>query len=548
MWGPSGSMTALPLTRVAPLAAALALLLSPPLRAQTPKLGHAVHEDRFGGFALKYPDGWLPLPLQQPQKEAGMRCRFEGFPLRTKIESLRAVLEVTPQLVVVELRDQLADPTSGAKGEGREGKRRPDVSAFVRSLNRHLLAFDADAPVEDEELEIHDMPMRHRTWEAATDSYEVTFDTWVFHLADRDLAMVFEVPTQHAKKWMGVFRRSARSFELIEQEKAISLGKDPSYEEVLAFHEQEASRTPGWRVVPTPSRKFVIKTSSDDQRFIDEVIERLEASRELFEEDFPPEGEIQHVSVVRVCANEEEFQSYGDTPPGVAGWFNPQTTELVLYDNVARDRNATYAVMTHEAFHQYCHFLFDRSEAHRWFDEGHGDYYGGVKFSRHKAKVTPRMPGGLNRLDGAKRLVREGTYAPLAKHLNASHGQWQNQGPDNVSCYEQSWSIVYMLREGMRGRVNGKVWKDEYAEIIPNYVSTLYAGFQEAYAEQRTELRAEILRDGGRIDEDELAAMHLEVKEDRKKEIWKAAMDASWGRIDLDEFEENWKTFVKKYL
>ena len=66
-------------------------------------------------------------------------------------------------------------------------------------------------------------------------------------------------------------------------------------------------------------------------------------------------------------------------------------------ENSARveyDRNSTYAVMTHEAFHQYCFFLFDQSEAHRWFDEGHGDYYGGAKFSGRRAKITSKMPAG----------------------------------------------------------------------------------------------------------------------------------------------------------
>jgi hypothetical protein len=65
----------------------------------------------------------------------------------------------------------------------------------------------------------------------------------------------------------------------------------------------------------------------------------------------------------------------------------------VLFDAVSVDRNMTYAVMSHEAFHQYCHFLFEQSEAHRWFDEGHGDYYGGVEFKGNKAVITSTMPG-----------------------------------------------------------------------------------------------------------------------------------------------------------
>ena len=35
---------------------------------------------------------------------------------------------------------------------------------------------------------------------------------------------------------------------------------------------------------------------------------------------------------------------------------------------------------------------------------------------------------------------------------------------------------------------------------------------------------------------------------DRQDEIWKAAMDASWGQIDMDEFEKNWVAFVEDVL
>jgi hypothetical protein len=238
----------------------------------------------------------------------------------------------------------------------------------------------------------------------------------------------------------------------------------------------------------------------------------------------------------------------------VAGYFNPGTTELVLYDNKDQDRRATLAVMSHEAFHQYCYFLFDRSEAHRWFDEGHGDFYGCYEFKGRKATPTAHMPGGLDRYQGAKTLVRENKYKPIFVHINYNHPQWQSQGPNNTSCYEQSWSIIHMLRMGALGKVSKKVWRDEYGDIIPNYIKVLHDGYQAAYAEQRAELEAELEK---LPKSDKTAELRLAIEtqlkrprvgEERKLEIWKAAMDASWGQVDIEQFEEHWVEFVSDHL
>ncbi|MCP5020773.1 MAG: hypothetical protein GY930_03260, partial [bacterium] len=358
------------------------------------------------------------------------------------------------------------------------------------------------------------------------------------------------------------------------------LNADMSYEELVEFHDDNERATGGWHAVATPSKRYIIKTDSDDKDFVAKAIARLEKSRDLFERDFPPKEPIKHVSIVRICSTEEVFHSYGNTGGGVGGWFSPATTELVLYDGKNRDRNATYAVMSHEAFHQYCHFLFQESEAHRWFDEGHGDYYGGAKMGRSKQapmKITPKMPAGFGRLGIIREMVRTTTYAPLEDHLNYSHQQWQTQGPSNVSCYAQSWSIIYMLRQGALGKVPKKVWKKEYKDIIPNYISVLNTEYAKAYAEAREKKRKDLERlektkrrkrgkkpkdepkdepkDGSKGFDDLIQAMlddvkngDLHISHEKKLEIWKKAMDASWGPIDMIEFEENWTTYVKKHI
>ncbi|MEE2938907.1 MAG: hypothetical protein VX460_00850, partial [Planctomycetota bacterium] len=299
------------------------------------------------------------------------------------------------------------------------------------------------------------------------------------------------------------------------------------------------------RAIGTPSKRFVILTNAEKQAFIKEVIKRLEISRDVFEEDFPPPADFKAVSVVRICKDRQEFQRFSGAGGGVAGYFSPRSVELVLYDDVQTDRNATYAVVSHEAFHQYCHFLFGQSEAHRWFDEGQGDYYGGIKITGKKAKITPKMPAGLNRLSIIREMVRTKKYVPLEEHLNYSHREWQRHG---VPSYAQSWSIVYMLRQGMEGKLRSKVWKKEYANIIPAYVSTLNQGFRDLYEQMREERRAQAEEEGRELSEEELEVNRFMVDPRAKKKIWDAAMEASWGQIDLDEFEERWTQYVSKML
>ncbi len=430
--------------------------------AQAQKVAKKYFEQSDYGFRFKPVEGYDLVPPQERQKEGGLLAKGSGktfsvpvpgqgaYPMDAEFELLR----------MVEKKQRVFE-------EGEEGAsvtfkyKRLGLGTLLEQSYRGL---KGDKPTLDKQEKISKGFMaRHRQWKAQGGfNVALIIDAFTFELDDAHVHLVHVVPEKHAKKWLKVFKKSAKTFQLMERTEAKKLKADMTYDELVDFHDNDERATGGWRAAPTPSKRFIIKTDSDDKDFIAKVIARLEKSRDLFEQDFPPKEPLTHVSIVRVCGTEEVFHSYGGTGGGVAGWFSPASTELVLYDGKNTDRNMTFAVMSHEAFHQYCHFLFQESEAHRWFDEGHGDYYGGAKMGRSKQapmKITPKMPAGLGRLGIIREMVRTATYAPLEDHLNYSHGQWQSQGPSNVSCYAQSWSIVYMLRQGALGKVPKKVWK-----------------------------------------------------------------------------------------
>jgi len=61
-------------------------------------------------------------------------------------------------------------------------------------------------------------------------------------------------------------------------------------------------------------------------------------------------------------------------------------------------------------------------------------------------------------------------------------------------------------------------------------------------------LSEEARAEGRELTEEEKELDRLSIRPERKLEIWTAAIEASWGTIDLDEFERNWITFVEDYL
>ena len=529
-------------------------LAATPTRPSAQKLERKPYEDTENGYSVKYPKGWDAVPVKPSLQSAGVAAVFGGEAITINKDGFAG--SWSPDFYVFVFDWEAAQPVSGAAAAEAGKREQPEDDGGDDPQGRfdikdRLMFFsvfpeDPDVPDVDEQVKVKKLDVNHRVWKGDLHTNAGTFpavvDTYTFRFEDRDVCLAFSMVEQRYKKWSKAFRSIAKSFKEIERVEASSLDADAGYAAFMEYHAAEAARTPGWRVLPTESRRFVIKTSSDNEKFLDEVTERLERSRDLFEQEFPPSEKIDHVSVVRVCGTEEEFHSYGGTGRGVAGWFNPRSKELVIYDAVQVDRNMSYAVMTHEAFHQYCHFMFEESEAHRWFDEGHGDYYGGIEFKGKKTRVTARMPAGLDRMSILRPMLREGSHAPIEEHVNFTHREWQSRG---LKSYAQSWSIIYMLRQGALGNVPKKVWRDEYADIIPNYVSALHGGFQEAYAEALREAEAAAKEAGEDFDPETFPRV---LEDDKKEAIWKGAIEASWGRIDLAEFEANWLLYGQKYL
>ncbi|MCP4094186.1 MAG: hypothetical protein GY747_12125 [Planctomycetes bacterium] len=528
------------------------------------------------GFKFKPLKDWSDVPVDERTRSAGVIAQLNDEKgVRVKTPDNRQLL-FQPELKVLKIDPPKASTEeSGSEGGGLRGRVGKEEAKEKTGKDYIAMMFGGALRMEEFNL----LEVERDEFKISKDfigveehvtSYIVTggggldanFHVYTFPLPDYKIVFVWMVPSLGAKKdkkWNKAVEKSMKSMRLdldeIETSTVRSVNSDSDYDDLIEFHENDVAQTPGWKLIETPSKNYLIKTNSDDKKDINEVIRRLEASRKLYEKDFPPATPITQISVVRICATQSDFNTYGKTGGGVAGYFNPGSEELVLYFPQG-SADMTMSVMTHEGFHQYCHFLFNRVAAHRWFDEGHGDYYGAWKMRGKTLVPNDDMKGGLSRTPIIKAMLKEGTAAPLSKHIRFSHQEWQTQGPIGVSCYAQSFSIIYFLREGARGKVSSKYWKKEYADIIPNYMKHLNEGFSAAFEEITKEAgeTLELLR------ESDADAKMIEVAERRAKspwnyldpqdkaEIWAKAMGESWGKIDEDEFEERWAEFVMKEL
>ncbi len=331
--------------------------------------------------------------------------------------------------------------------------------------------------------------------------------------AGRYAAVAYNGPGERTawRRYEQAFRRMGRTLQPIDvtEEEELGPDSDPRAERRRQL-EAEAARLPGWWL--HESHNYFILTDSRDRRFIEELAERLEAIRKVFEEDYPAEkarrwyesdraragaggaaaasaededGEdeeedrgteasvdalaLSRTSVVRVCSDRDMYTRYGG-PPGSAGYWSSYHRELVVFDDrQSGGRNNTWAVVNHEAFHQYIYYFYGNIAPHSWYNEGTGDFYSGMQYRRGRFTLQPfDWRRGL-----ARDNIRAGRYVPLSEFVRWNQRQYYGtnsyelSGGDN---YAQGWSLIWFLRQGA-GRP--RHWNPRWETILDTYLGTL---------------------------------------------------------------------------
>jgi hypothetical protein len=496
--------------------------------AQEPKPGREWYEDTVDlGFKFKSPDGWSFVPPQPGELNMIGEYASPSGQLMVDPKSGRAW---SYSMWIVAFDRRPLPEGEEKRSRGAEGV--PEwVDAVMSPFSMRLAETDESRHKKLDTIEY--------TFEGTLGEMEVGLFATLYHLQpDLDVALVFNGPGGRSwKKFERAFKKVCGTLLPVEVEaREVSSGpmslRDRKREELAGI----VASQPGWELYETDN--YFVLSSNEDRQFLEELMDRLEAIREVYEETYPPslavelkraakeaeaaagegeeeaEGEpageadepgrtvaeradpmeLSRTSVVRVCKDRDEYMSYGG-PGGSAGYWSPGQRELVIFDDKAvGGRGNTWATLNHEAFHQYIFYFFGSLTPHYWYNEGTGDFYSGYEYKNKRFTLKP--------FDWRERLIqdliRQETYVPLKEFVRYDRSQYY--GENVGENYAQGWGLMYFLRTGKKG---ARCWNDDWDTILDTYLRVL-------------------------VETDDLDQ----------------AVDAAFEGVDWEELEDCWKSYI----
>ncbi|MBI3726566.1 DUF1570 domain-containing protein [bacterium] len=227
--------------------------------------------------------------------------------------------------------------------------------------------------------------------------------------------------------------------------KATKASQDAAYLNAIQLKLKLAMEGPGWKLkFEKETENYVIRTNVD-QVLADMFAAKAELIRKLyvawFEQTFKSHPKLpKRKYPIIIFANAKEYHGFFPGMEMAGGHYDPTIRQLFFFKYVNPDDG--WAVLYHEAFHQFLHPYLE-NPAPDWFNEGLGDYFGGarhVKVPEEHMKIAP-----FNwRLGLAKQLIASGKARPLKELLCLTHNQFYDpatMGPN----YAEGWSFVYFL-------------------------------------------------------------------------------------------------------
>lgn len=330
----------------------------------------------------------------------------------------------------------------------------------------------------------------YKFWEFLTDTNSADYQWYhgaaVYKIEEREVAVLVrmplrqgERPTPAVNKMVRYILASGRLLKDGDSDLKDSSSKDrfADTSEKKAALETAKKNIQGlstWSYFTTSSYIVLYSWESGQKGKSYNVAKRLSASlekmRALYKKYYPPAKNVKMpYSVFRVCGTYEQFQKYGGSPRGVVGWFSPTSKELVVFqggDSGMRKKGYLETVTHHEGWHQYSDAFFGGVELHRWFDEGHGDWFGahvprGSSFS---------YIGSPMRYKWVKLMVKKGDFVPFEKIVAWPRSKFYGSSR-SAYYYAQAYGMVDFLRKGHA--MGKKTFDASWSEILPTYRKTV---------------------------------------------------------------------------
>jgi len=519
---------------------ALVLLLAATAVAQAPP-GFKTYENKLAKLSFFYPSIYKEVPLPPTEQLLVAKFVLKKTPRELKKFSPQAIASLTVSVFLFE--SGVAPVTGGGDSKGEKAKGPSTVREAMEQRSRvtswkqfeKRLGGWRLTPVRGKDGTFTMAPRRPMGRTSITGRLvRKEVGNKVFGV----FAHTFE---PHGKKLTKIIDKVGKSLELRDLDGASDLAAkriDRIYRNsklgAIEWRKKiRRSLAKGWQAVDTEN--YVIVHHTKSVGLIKRIARDIEAMRTFYMGLFPPTGDVDKVSVLRLCQTKQEYHQYGG-PPNTGGYWHPGNEELVLFDYsytqkklTAKQKKAmggrklsskdSMLVLRHEAFHQYIFYAIGEFSPHDWFNEGYGDYFSGAIVHGNTGRVAKVQPSPW-RIHRAKDMCEFGKgFLPLDKILKAERATFYNRSRIG-DYYAGAWSFVYFLKESKEAKAHPK-----WSKMLQTYfdaVADCYADAIKEFGEKPS------LRDK------QVAGFQA-----RKK-----ALKRTLEGIDLEELEKVWRKWV----
>ncbi|MFT7537743.1 MAG: hypothetical protein ACI85K_003704 [Hyphomicrobiaceae bacterium] len=525
-------------------ATALVLLIAATALAQAPP-GFKTYENKLSKLTFWYPTAYKEVPLPPTEQVLVAKFVLKKTPRELRKLDERVVKAANMQVSIFLFDTVTAPVTAGGEGGEERGpstvreamESRSRVTSWKQFEKRLGWPVSADAKNKDafkmgprrftREHSMFGRLVRKRVGGKVFGVYGHTIephkaklnkiiDTVAKSLKLRDLGVSTAAATSRIDR---IYRKS--KYGSIEWRKQI-----------------RSRLAKGWKAVDTDN--YLIVHHTKNKGLIKNIARDIEAMRTFYMGMFPPSGEVDKVSVLRLCATKDEYHQYGG-PPNTGGYWHPGNEELVLFDYSYTQKTMTtkqkqamggrklsskdsMLVLRHEAFHQYIFYAIGEFSPHDWFNEGYGDYFSGAVVHPNTGRVRHINPSPW-RIHRAKDMCEFGKgFLPLEKILKAERAVFYNRSRVG-DYYAGAWSFVYFLKESKEAAAH-----PQWSKMLSTYFNGVKDHYQRGLEKAGREKNGE---------EPDLRDKQVAGFTARKK-----ALAETLEGIDVPKLEEAWRQWV----
>ncbi len=501
-----------------------------------------VYESEDWGYEIRPIRGWNSMPADQDDKYTVGRWKLDVADLRKRGDYEGANAGTFCELRIIRIQPEVVTP-----GGNDQTTEKPQTPTLPASLAKRLDPKNIDdwieanydgaskrwlrGPFKGGEMDGDLIEFGHRSSHVTIGVFE--------HMAVQWAVVYTCFEETYQKTWRDIYIESIETFEVtrkVDPDAAAAKRKDLSElegEELREALHLSISSNPGWFAIDT---KHYVFLSNADRRFVQRLGKDLETVRKkMYVPMFPPRNKKVPLSPVRVFATQAEYHQFGG-PRGSAGYFSPSKGELVLYakfedQSSSKSEDDCKSVMFHEGFHQYIHFAVGDVSPHSWFNEGHGDYFAGIKVFGGRVRVEPFDW----RVDYLKRHMQKGDdlipTRSLIRYLQSEY--YSNAGLK----YSQGWALIYYLREVSREK--------SHKDILDTYFSYLADNIQAFREKKKKDDEGDEV---GGESVPGIPGLRIVDFEDREKveQILSEAVDKAFANVNLEALDEDFRRWLEK--